>query len=407
MNQGAFTIILSRQKKVLVCACIILFILSCSTKPLVTIPPEEPAAEIFLPPEPDYLTFIAAGDNLFHDVMIRPSADGSYNFDAYYEEIQKLIKPADLAFINQETIFGGSGFGFSGYPLFNTPQEAGDAIINAGFDVVNHATNHIMDKGEKGIVSTLDYWDKHPEISCLGIHRTKELRDTRQQIIKKNNIRVGFLAYTESTNWIPLPADKPWLVSLVNTELMAKEIDALRPNCDFLIVSMHWGNEYQHEPNAGQEKLAAFLAEHQVDLVIGHHPHVIQPMVSIARPGGGDMICHYSLGNFISAQDTGPRLLGGLAYLKLKKTYFTETGDAANTRTEIAVEKTGVIPTVIYHEQGLTGFRVYPLFRYTEELAAKHHGKSMGRDVSPAWFKQLAEKIFGDKIINEDPFTGK
>jgi poly-gamma-glutamate synthesis protein (capsule biosynthesis protein) len=347
-----------------------------------------------LPPKPDYLTLVAAGDNLYHDVMIRPPEAGqTFNFDSNYQEIKSLIEPADIAFINQETLLGGKEFGFSGYPRFNTPQELGQALVSAGFDIINHANNHIMDKGEKAVFTTMDYWETFPHVQYLGIYRTQELRNTKQVIIEKNNIKIGFLGYTYGTNGLPLPKDKPYLVSLIDTALMAKEIDALRPLCDYLIVSMHWGNEYEHQYNGTQEKLSKFLAEHMVDLVIGHHPHVIQPQVSLSRPDGSGMLCFYSLGNFISAQRMSPTLLGGLLYLKLKK-----------FESAVSVEQAGVIPVVTHYEKNFTAFRVYPLYNYTEELAARHWGRQLGLEISLNYFTALAKKIFAEEIINNNPF---
>jgi poly-gamma-glutamate synthesis protein (capsule biosynthesis protein) len=378
------------------------------------------------PPLPDYLTLVAVGDNLFHNVMIRPPGEGGYNFDSYYEEIKPLIKPADIAFINQETLLAGEEFGYTGYPSFNTPQEAGRAILNTGFDVINHSTNHIMDKGEKAVFATMDFWDSVRGTSggefagggpgfplILGIHRSEEERN-KPALVEKNNIRLGFLSYTYGTNGIPVPKDKPYLISLIDTEIMAKEIDALRPLCDFLIVSMHWGNEYQHQYSKAQKTLAEFLAGHQVDLVIGHHPHVIQPFEYVPRPEGGSMLCFYSLGNFISAQTGNPTLLGALMYVRLKKESGGEIpgagadlSSAADTATSprILIEAAGVIPMVTHYEQNFTGFKVYPLYNYTEKLTDKHWKNRTAEGITLDGLNALAERIFPGGIIGANPFA--
>ena len=349
------------------------------------------------PPHESYLTIIAAGDNLFHHVMIRDGEDGEY--ELIYQEILSLVEPADIAFINQETLLRGEDFGFSGYPRFNSPQNLGRAITAAGFDVINHANNHVMDKGEKAILATLDFWDTLPQKSILGIHRSEEKRKL-PVLIEKNNFTIGFLAYSYGTNWIPIPSDKKYMVSLADTEIMEKEIDALRPLCDFLVVSMHWGEEYSHSYSKEQEELADFLAEHQVDLVLGHHPHVLQPVEYIMRPDGRFMLCYYSLGNLISAQTQNPTLLGALAYIRIKKiTYSGEGKDSF-----ILFMDAGAIPVVSHYETGFTSFMIYPLYSYTEELLEKHWVNRVKKELSLNYFTDLAEKILGGKKINRNPF---
>jgi poly-gamma-glutamate synthesis protein (capsule biosynthesis protein) len=367
-------------------------------------PPQIPLTEPELLPEPlpDYLSLVAVGDNLYHDVMIRPGRvktdDGKedlvYNFSANYEPVRVLVEKADIAFVNQETVFGAGDTGYSGYPLFNTPHEVGEALIGAGFDVVNHATNHIMDKGEKGLLFTVDFWEARPDIVCLGIHRSQEARDTGH-IVEKNNIKVGFLAYTYGTNGIPIPKDKPYAVSLINTEVMAKEIAAIRPLCDFLVVSMHWGIEYENEPSREQERIARFLADKHVDLIIGHHPHVLQKLAVLPREDGGSSLCAYSLGNFISAQNSFPArtLLGGMLYLKIKK-----------DKNAISTEEFGIVPLVTHYEKNYTVMRIYPLYDYTEELAENHGIKTKYKDIGLDIFKTQALKALGDTLLDHDPF---
>jgi poly-gamma-glutamate synthesis protein (capsule biosynthesis protein) len=345
-------------------------------------------------PRTAYLTLLAAGDNLYHNVMIRPGPEGGYDFTGNYSEIKFLIKAADIAFVNQETLLGGEEYGFSGYPRFNSPRETGDALRAAGFDVINHATNHIMDKGEGAVFTTMAYWDSIPGIRYLGIYKSQAERRTKRVIIKKNGIKTGFLAYTYGTNGLAVPRDKPYLVSLINDAVMEKEIRALRPFCDFLVVSMHWGQEYQHTISREQERLSHLLAGLGVDLIIGHHPHVVQRYSYLKRPGGGRTLCFYSLGNFLSAQDSSATQLGALAYVRLKK-----------TGPVLSIEEEGIIPTVNHYENNYSRFRVYPLFRYTEELAKKHLLRLAGKEISVSWFTALAENVFsGKNILLENPF---
>jgi poly-gamma-glutamate synthesis protein (capsule biosynthesis protein) len=346
-------------------------------------------------PEPDSLTIVAAGDNLLHESIIRAAfRDGTYTFDSIYAGIKALVEPADIAFINQETPLAGERFGYSRGLTFNAPQVMGKTLAETGFDVVSHANNHALDTGEAGLLATLDLWDSIPAVQYLGVHRSRAQRNTRRVIIEKNNIKVGFLAYTYGTNGIPLPRDKPYLISLAETEVMAGEIDALRPLCDFLVVSMHWGNEYDHQYTPAQETMARFLADRGVDLILGHHPHVIQTYRYLPRRDGKNTLCFYSLGNFLAAQDMPHTLLGGLAYIKIKK---------VNSQT--SVEQAAVIPTVTHFNTAYTGFRIYPLYRYTEDLAASHGRKRPQHELSLSYFTALARKIFGDGIIEHNPFA--
>jgi poly-gamma-glutamate synthesis protein (capsule biosynthesis protein) len=347
------------------------------------------------PPEPNFLTIVAAGDNLIHESIIKAAfREGAYTFDSMYAEIKPLIEAADIAFINQETPLAEERFGYSRGLTFNTPQIMGKTLADTGFDVVSHANNHVLDKGEAGLLSTLDLWESLSGIHPLGIHRSREQRDTRQVIVEKNNIKVGFLAYTYGTNGIPLPRGKPYLVSLADTKVMAKEIDSLRPLCDFLVISMHWGNEYDHRYNAAQESMAQFLADHGADLIIGHHPHVIQTYQYLPRRDGKNTLCFYSLGNFLAAQDMPYTLLGGLAYIKIKK-----------SASEISVDQAGVIPTVTHFNTAYTGFRIYPLYQYTEELAKTHGRKRPQYELSLSYFRTLAQQIFGHGTIESNPFA--
>ena len=383
----------------------ILFLFSCTGLPSskkIPVPEteatKEPQAPLAPPSRADYLTIVAAGDNLIHEPIIRAGfVNGAYSFDYIYDRIRGYIRPADIAFINQETVLVNKELGYSGYPLFGSPMEIGTALVELGFDVINHATNHIMDKGEAGVLSSMDFWDAHKDIHYLGIHRSEEERAKKQVIINKNNFKVGFLSYTYGTNGIPLPKGKSWLVSLIDQGKMAADIKTLRPLCDYLIVSMHWGEEYKFNYSKEQERLAVFLADQQVDLVIGHHPHVIEPLVIMKRKDGGSMPVFYSLGNFLSAHVTSIKdtLLGGIMYVKLKKTEET-----------ISIEEIGLVPIITHYDVSLSGFSIYPLQEYTEEMATRHWNRRRGdNNVTVGYFMKIAADMFGPNLILENPFT--
>ncbi|GMO26133.1 MAG: CapA family protein [Termitinemataceae bacterium] len=336
-------------------------------------------------PEKNTIKMIAVGDNLIHIELIKNAQtenDDVYNFDKYYTEVKDIIEDADIAFINQETLTAGKDYIYSGYPAFNGPKDLTATIVRLGFDVVNHATNHSMDKGDKALIDDMKNWATYPDVAVLGVHLSQADRDTKKIIVHKNNISIGFLSYTYGLNGIPLPKDKPYLVSLIDKPVMAKEIDALRPLCDMLVVSMHWGNEYEHTPSKMQEDLANFLAEHNVDLVIGHHPHVLQPVRFIDRPDGKKMLVYFSLGNFISAQNKNATLLGGMMNVVVHK----ENG-------KIIFKNAQLIPLVTHYDRAYKNFKVYFLNNYTEDLAVTHGLYSKAKITLIDFFAHLFDTI--------------
>ena len=343
-----------------------------------------------------YLSIVAVGDNLIHHPIFEASyADGRYDFHYIFDHIREYILPADIAFINQETVLGNEELGFSGWPLFSSPPEIGTAIAAAGFNVINHTNNHTLDRGAEGVMSSIEYWDNYNDVYYLGIHRSEEERRNRQVIISMNDITVGFLGYTYGLNGIPLPAGRPYLVSLIDRSTIAAEVRALRPHCDYLVVSMHWGNEYAFNFNREQEELAAFLAELEVDLVIGHHPHVLQPMQIVIRPDGRPMPVFYSLGNFLSshANTTKEALLGGIMYVRISK-------DAE----EVSIEEIGLIPIITHFDAARLNFGIYPLHEYTGELAARHWRRRNDPEMTPEFFMNAAREMFASTLIHGNVF---
>jgi len=371
------------KNKLLLLAVFIHFTFSCYSNPeTAEKPPAAPPPEIT-----NTLTLVATGDNLFHETIIDSSLkNGVYDFTPIYSEIKNIIEKADLAFINQETVMGGAKFGYSGYPAFNTPQSLAKTIADTGFDIVNQANNHAMDMGKTGLIATLDLWDTIKEITVIGARKTGD----SARIITKNNISLGFLSYTYGLNGNELPKDSPNLVSLINKNKMETEIDALRPLCDFLIVSMHWGDEYKTEPGKAQTDLAQFMAEHGVDLIIGHHPHVLQKAQTITLEDGRKTFCIYSLGNFVSNQRENERIIGGmLAVTFVKKTQEEET-------KELFISDFGMIPVICHFDRGFINTKVYPLYSYTEELLKNHalKNKELTMDYFYTILKRMETKIF-------------
>ena len=365
----------------------ILILFSCHSRPTIS------TNDIGSKEQQNTVTFVAVGDNLFHDSLIRSSYDserGVYDFSPIYTEVKNIIQNADLAFINQETVMAGTSFGYSGYPLFNTPQALAPTLAETGFDVMNLANNHAMDKGASGLYATLDFLDTIKNITVIGARKQGE----SARIITKNDIRLGFLAYTFSLNGIPLPRDNPNAVSMIDRDKMKAEISALRPLCDFLIVSMHWGAEYLLQPDKSQTDLAQFLAEQNVDLIIGHHPHVLQRVETITRPDGKSTLCYYSLGNFASHQRERERIIGGMMVLTFTK---LETGD-------FTITDYGMIPIITHYNRSFNNTKLYPLYAYTEELLEEHGLKNHGSGLSMDFFLGVTKRL-DTKVIMHDPFS--
>lgn len=259
------------------------------------------------------ISMVMVGDNLIHSSIYKDAYMGNnqYDFTSMYELVKPIVSSYDIAYYNQETILGGKELGLSDYPLFNSPYEVGDAMVDAGFNLVSLASNHTIDKGEKGIINSRNYWNSKSDVLAVGSYSSFEDRDL-VRIIEKNNITYTMLNYTYGTNGIKIPDGKEYLVNVWPVsngdvvsdlsyqeykEQVRRDIDRVRDSVDVLMVAMHWGVEYTHTPTNYQEDMALYLASLGVDIVIGTHPHVIQPIEWI-----DDTLVIYSLGNFISAQ---------------------------------------------------------------------------------------------------------
>ena len=245
-------------------------------------------------------SLIMVGDALLHSSVYNDAyKDGTYDFSSQLEFIKPIVEKYDLAFYNQETILGGTELGLSDYPTFNSPKEFGDNMLDLGFNIVNLATNHTMDRGEKAILSSCEYWNsKKDQVLFAGSYCSKE--ESEEIKIKEiNGIKYTMLSYTYGTNGIPVPEGKEYLVNLYSDEKAKADIEKVRDKVDLLLVSMHWGIEYQTEPTAEQKREAEYLSSLGVDIIIGTHPHIIEPIQYV-----GKTLVIYSLGNFISAQST-------------------------------------------------------------------------------------------------------
>lgn len=336
------------------------------------------------------VTLIMVGDMLMHTPINETGVkeDGSIDFSHLFTHTKDMIEEADIAIVNQEVILGGEELGISGYPAFNTYHEFGDDLVDVGFDVVLHATNHALDKGKKGILNCLSYWEKtHPKIGVLGIQDSQEEQDAIY-VQETNGIRIAILNYTYGTNGIPLPEDMPYAVNLMDKEKMTEDIAKAKEVSDFVVVCPHWGTEYVLEATDYQERYAEFMLEQGVDLILGTHPHVIEPVEMMQNEEGNEMLVYYSLGNYVNCTssetaDIGWRMLGAMAEVTIA---MDEAGDAY-------IKEYGAEPLVTYVSADQETIAVYPMEEFTNELAKSSHTIKYTTDFSKGYCEELWERV--------------
>lgn len=351
---------MNRMKKLKlfsVLLCLFLSLTACKTD---TPASGEAENEVNIP-KVKTVSMVVLGDNLMHMPVVNDGKmpDGSYDYSKIFSQLTEDIKNADISVIGQETVLGGEELGLSGYPLFNSPYGVGESLVKEGFDVVLHASNHIMDRNIKGIENTLLFWEKYPDITVLGINKSEEEKET-VKIIERGGITFALLNYTYSTNGIPLPAGKEYMVNMLDRDKIKKDITSVDGKVDFVVVFPHWGNEYQMTASQEQMNLAKNMCEWGADAIIGSHPHVIEPCEWIESENGNRCIVYYSLGNFVSRQKETKNLLGGMASLEFTKEGGNKTISAKFT------------PIVTHYDYNSRNFVVYRLRDYTQNLASGH-----------------------------------
>ncbi len=320
------------------------------------------------------IKFLAAGDNIIHenvytDAKARAKDGQKYNFTDMYAGIADMVKSADLAFINQETPICGDEMTVSGYPNFNTPEAAGDALIELGFDIINMANNHMLDKKEAGYRNSLDYWHaRESKVTMLGGYYDKADYENIR-VVEKNGVSIAFISYTYSTNGMYLPAGSTMYIPYINeAEIvrMTKKADTL---ADLVFVVMHWGEENYFTLSSSQKSLANAITEAGADVILGMHPHVIQNMEWKTATDGSKTLVIYSLGNLISTQYDNMNLVGGIVTFDIVK----------DKSGSITIENPIYNPTVTHYNKQRLGLQVYLMKDYTEELVALHGCPNYGQ----------------------------
>ncbi len=356
---------------------------SGSSAPL---PPQEPAVFSAPDPEPVRAVLVAVGDNLIHDVIYqqaRQRAGGEgYDFAPAYEKIAPLVAQGDFAFINQETLLAGDELPPSSYPAFCSPTEVGREMLRLGFNLFSTANNHSLDWRVPGIQAAGRFWEQQEDIAMAGCYCTQEEREGIAYLTR-NGMTVALIAATELTNGIPRPEGEVGVLLLnEDRELILQKLETAAQNADFVILSLHWGIEGSGYYTDGQRELAQLLSEAGADLILGHHPHVLQGGEYLETSRGRSYVA-YSLGNFISAQRGAENMLAGFLQVELEKAPHGERAE---------IRGVNFIPTVTHYGPGYQEVSVWPLSQYTPELAAAHGV----RQYAPAFgWDYLTEQLAG------------
>ena len=321
---------------------------------------------------------IATGDGLIHSGLYKAAyQNGTYDFTGMLSYTKEKLKDYDIKYYNQETVFDDNKSPVS-YPRFNTPSEFGNAMIDAGFNMVSLATNHSMDMGGDSAIASAKWWENKKDVLTHGMASSSEARDV-YDIKNANGITYTMLSYTYGTNGISVPSSKPWLVNVYNEEMVKKDIEAVRDKVDILIVAMHWGTEYNQNATETQRSQAKFLAENGVDIVLGNHSHSLEPWERI-----GDTVVFYSFGNFISnqmgAEQANVRkvgVIGAFGTLNITKTVDTE-----KDTTEIKIDNIGADLNYTYRWYdstiGKNNYKVIPFSKMESKYLNNYYaGKSL------------------------------
>lgn len=372
------------------------------SEPIVIVDPEKPEVieeepvVVEVDPEPEKrVSFYGLGDNLIHSFVYRYAyqRDGSYDFTPIYQNLAADIQAADISYINQETVLGGDHKGFSGYPNFNTPSDMANSLASLGFDVVNGSNNHSLDMGTDGLINSLAYWAEiEDDVLFTGVFKSQEERDTIP-VIEREDVKISFLSYTYGTNGHV--SDSSYHINYFNRDLITADVKRAQELSDFVVLAAHWGDEYTLAPNAMQLEYAQLCADLEVDVVLGSHPHAIQPIEWITGETGHQTLVIYSLGDVMSSAIKDITLLGGSVNFD-----FVKSGE------DKGIENVYFEPNIIHYEAATPGnintrtnFKVIKLKDYTPELEQRHalNGHE-GNIISKTNFQQIVNEVIPEEF---------
>lgn len=353
--------------------------------------PSDPYQIVDLKPTSKSLVISAVGDHLIHGAVYKAAYDPTiddYDFSNMYDAICPIIASSDIRYINFETLMAGEAYGYSGYPTFNGPSHGIDDLVECGFNWMALSSNHSFDKGEAAILDEYHYFDRFDHVITTGVHDSVE--DQKNLMVKTiNGIDVGFLGYTYGLNGFSLPDDKLYLIDLIDQEKIQNDLNQLNQISDIQLVSIHWGNEYSHVPNDEQTTLAHDMVNWGADVIIGTHPHVIQPYEIIERDDGSQGVVFYSLGNFISAQDRPSTMLEAMAWIELH----------VDCDGLIHFDTVKAKPLINWIDHDYSDFEVLPFEYYDQDHVDTHELSLHGMDVSRAYFINLWNNVFSNNPI--------
>lgn len=365
-------------------------------------------------------TVLAVGDNLVQPSLLASgqSETDAWNYNSVYANLKSDIQAADIAMVNQETPFTTDHSAVSGTAPYATPTEIGDALVNAGFNVVTSATALIDDNGSSMINETLNYWEtSHPDVTLVGIHKSQTSTNTAK-IVEINGIKIAFLDYTfpaygsqsgisdnsadttgssaSSGSTATSSSSKGSMIDTFNTADVAAAIKQAKSSADCVIFSANWGKTEEPMPTEYEKEWANFLMEQGVDVVIGTNPNVLQPYGYLTDDSGHNMLIYYSLGNFVTGQETLKQLLGGMAAFTIQKTV---EGD----QTSIQIQDATLTPLVMHYSYDTLEYAPYKLDDYTDALASAHSVRqSIGDEFS---LENLQTKYDEIMSMNVTPST--
>ena len=347
--------------------------------------------------EPITFTLTSLGDTLCHNTQYWDaynSKTDEYDFSYVYEDIKNYTLSSDITIGSLETTFAGKEKGYSNYPTFNTPDSLATALKDIGVDVVSLAGNHALDYGYTGLCRTIDVFD-NIGLSHLGTYKTAE--DQEKILIKDvKGVKIAFINYTYGTNGIPLPSGKDFCVNLIDKDFIKKQINqAKEQNVDMIVACMHWGTEYRTTANSEQKDLANFLFENGVDVILGNHPHVLEPMekktITLQDGTTKDVFVVYALGNFTA--DQRDEITRDSAILNLTIT--------KNSNGKISIDKVNYIPIYMYKNTNVSTHK-FKILDIEKTIKDYEEGKntSINSTVYNNLKKQLEKikSILGDEL---------